>query len=282
MNPPKAAVIGHPISHSLSPKIHNFLLQKHNLNGSYTAIDVPPDQLANFIQHAIQNNFAGFNVTIPHKEQIFKLCHFKSQSAALTGAVNTVFITADKKLFGHNSDVDGFLNNLKHAHPNFDLAHKTAFVIGAGGAARAVVYGLIKSNVKNIFITNRSRERAEQLIQSFTNFAAAKNCQIVFLPEPDFAQNLNHSDLLINATALGMQGQPPLKIELKNLKPHSMVYDIVYKPLITNLLNTAQTQQNQITTGIGMLIFQALVGFEMWFGKKPEDGFVEELFAKII
>jgi shikimate dehydrogenase len=281
---PKAAVIGQPISHSLSPKIHNFLLQKHGIQGSYSAIEVPQNGLKNFVEFAISNNFAGFNVTIPHKEEIFKLCHFKSRSATLTGAVNTVFITPDKKLFGHNSDIEGFLKNLKYCQPNFQLANQNAFVIGAGGAARAVVFGLIKSAVKKIFITNRSAQKAEELIKDFTNFAAQKNCQIQFLPNETFLQNLNQANLLVNCTSLGMQSNlaaSELKIDLTNANPQLVVCDIVYKPLITNLLKTAQSQQNPIVTGIGMLIFQALVGFEMWFGKKPEEKFVAQLFEEI-
>lgn len=276
----EAAVIGCPISHSLSPKIHNFLLQKHQISGIYKSLEVKESDLENFIDLAKKNDSAGFNVTIPHKEKIFKICDFKSKTASLTGAVNTVFITPDKKLFGHNSDAEGFLNNLKNSCSDFDLKNKTVFLIGAGGAARAIVYALIKSGVKTIFINNRNQLRAEELIKNFADFSNKKNCEIKFLESENFAKNLNCCDLLINSTSLGMQGQEALKIDLKNLNSAAIVYDIVYKPLITELLKSSQIRGNKIVTGIGMLVFQALIGFEMWFGQKPDEKFVQELLKK--
>ena len=257
----KAAVIGDPISHSLSPKIHNFFLQKYNINGIYEALQISKENLKEEILKLIDQGFAGFNVTIPHKEEIFKLCHHKSKTAQLCGAVNTVIITEDKKLFGHNSDAEGFLNNLKN---------KNTFVIGAGGAARAIVYALIKSEVKKIFITNRNLNRAQELVKNFSDFSAQKNCEIIILNQKDFENNLTDCDLLTNSTSLGMKGQEALNINLSKLKNSAIVYDIVYKPLITNLLQNAQNQNNLIVTGIGMLIEQALIGFEAWFKIKPQ------------
>ncbi len=276
----KAAVIGDPISHSLSPKIHNFLLDKHDINGTYIAIQVNKSELQQCVQHLIDSDFAGFNVTLPHKEEVFKICNFTSKTAQLTGAVNTVIITPDKKIFGHNSDAEGFLNNLKNSHPDFDLKNKNAFVIGAGGAARALIYALIKSDVKKVFITNRSEIRAAELIKNFADFALRKNCEITFLVESDFAKNLDQCDLLVNSTSLGMTGQQALTIDLKNLQKSAIVYDIVYKPLMTDLLKAAESRGNKITTGIGMLIQQALVGFEAWFKKKPQAD--EELIKQAI
>lgn len=273
----KAAVIGDPIAHSMSPKIHNFLLQKQQINGNYEAILVKKDDLESKIKNLQEQGYAGLNVTIPHKEQIFELCDHKSQSAILTGAVNTVVFTKNGKIFGHNSDIDGFLNNLHHFQPNFSLKNKTAYVIGAGGAARAIIYGLIKSNVSNIIITNRNQNRALKLIEDFRNFSSQKNCKINFLNKEDFSANLNNCDILINSTSLGMEGQENLEIDITNLKNSAIVYDIVYKPLITPLLKSAQNQNNKIVTGIGMLIYQALVGFELFFGQKAEQKFVTEL-----
>lgn len=275
----KSAVIGDPISHSLSPKIHNFFLEKYKINGSYIAIKIAKENLKEEIFDLINQGYAGFNVTIPHKEEVFKICDFKSKTAQLTGAVNTVIITEDKKIFGHNSDAEGFLNNLKDSHPEFNLKNKIAFVIGAGGAARAIIYGLIKSNVKKIFITNRSSNRALELIKNFTEFAREKNCEIIFLETKTFAENLNECDLLINSTSLGMIGQESLKINLNNLKKSAIVYDIVYNPLITDLLKDALNRGNKITTGIGMLIHQALIGFELWFKTKPE---IDENLTKLL
>jgi shikimate dehydrogenase len=276
----KAAVIGDPISHSLSPKIHNYLLDKHQIDGVYIALQINKDDLTGSVDSLVKMGFAGFNVTLPHKEEIFKICNFKSKTASLTGAVNTVIITQDKKLFGHNSDSEGFLNNLKNCHPDFNLEGKAAFIIGAGGAARAIVYALIKANCKKVVITNRNQDRALELIKNFSQYAQAKNCELEFLAAKEFEENLNQCDLLVNSTSLGMSGQEPLQIDLKNLQKSAIVYDIVYKPLMTDLLLTAEKNGNKITTGIGMLVHQALIGFEAWFKEKPKVS--EELNSNAI
>jgi shikimate dehydrogenase len=274
----KAAVIGDPISHSLSPKIHNFLLQKYGLKGQYEAIKVEKGNLKSAIQSFVDDGFSGFNVTIPHKEEIFKICDFKSKTALLTGAVNTVVITENNKIFGHNSDAEGFINNLKYSQSDFDFKDKVACIIGAGGAARAIVYSLIKSGVKKIIITNRSESRVLELINDLSNFAQKHNSNLEFLNQKAFEAELENCDLLVNSTSLGMVGQPKLQIDLTSLSNKAIVYDIVYKPLMTDLLLEAQKRNNRIVTGIGMLIFQALIGFELWFKKKPEEKFITELF----
>jgi len=262
----KAAVIGDPINHSLSPKLHGFLLQKYNVDGNYSAIHVLPENLAESIKSMVNSGFAGFNVTIPHKEKIFHLCDIKTQNALLTKAVNTVIITENKQILGENSDIAGFLNNLKYHQANFGLQNKTTHVIGAGGASRAIVCGLINSEVKNIFITNRNQQKALALIDDFKEFSTKKHVHLEFLNHENFEKSLENSDLLINATSLGMTGQPSLQLDLKNLNLQAIVYDIVYKPLMTNLLESAKNRGNKIVTGIGMLAFQAIVGFESWFG----------------
>lgn len=273
-----AAVLGDPIAHSLSPKIHGFLLEEYNINGTYIPIQVSKNELRQCVQHLVDKGFAGFNVTLPHKEEMFKICDFRSKTAQLTGAVNTVIITSDKKLFGHNSDAEGFLNNLQKSHPDFSLKNKNAFVIGAGGAARALVYALIKSEVREVVITNRNEVRAAELIKNFADFATSKNCHLEFLPLQDFEKNLGRCNLLTNSTSLGMSGQDALAIDLRDLEKSAIVYDIVYKPLLTNLLKNAQERGNKITTGIGMLVEQALVGFEAWFKQKPAAGEVNKLY----
>ncbi len=262
----KAAVIGDPISHSLSPKLHGFLLQKYNVDGNYSAIHVKSENLAESIKSMINEGFTGFNITIPHKEKIFHLCDIKTKNALLTKAVNTITITENKKILGENSDIAGFINNLKHCHPNFNLKNKTAHLIGAGGASRAIVCGLINCEAKTIFITNRNQQKALDLINDFKNFAEEKNVHLEFLDHENFEKSLKNSDLLTNATSLGMTGQPPLALNLENLNSDAIVYDIVYKPLMTNLLRGAQNRGNKIVTGIGMLAFQAIIGFESWFG----------------
>lgn len=278
---PKAAVLGNPISHSLSPTIHSFLLEKHGLKGSYEAIKVEEHQLDSTIDSLKKEAFSGFNITIPHKEKIFQICDYKSKTALLTKAVNTVSITQDNKIFGHNSDAEGFINNLKNYQKDFLLKDKTAFVIGAGGAARAIIYSLIKSEVKTIYIHNRNQSRAADLINDFQDFAAERNCILSCLEMKDFSNQLDQCDLLVNSTSLGMVGQEKLSIDLSKLNQNAIIYDIVYKPLMTDLLIEAQNRGNRIVTGIGMLIFQALVGFELWFGKKPEEKLITELFEHL-
>ncbi len=277
----KAGVIGDPIAHSLSPIIHNFLLKKYDISGSYEAIHVKKNDLKSKINYLINNDFVGFNVTIPHKEEIFLMCDYLSNSARAIGAVNTVIITHDKKIFGHNSDSDGFINNLKFNVPDFNLKSKQVFLVGAGGASRAIIYGLIKSSVAKIFIYNRDQQRANNLIKHFCDFANKNNCQLNVLDKKSFDDNLKNCDLLVNSSSLGMEGQDPLMIDLSKLKKTALVYDIVYKPLITDLLNQASKNGNKIITGLGMLINQALIGFEAWYKKKPEnDQQLEKILLK--
>ncbi len=263
----KAAVIGDPIEHSLSPKIHQYWLNKYQINGSYVAIKIAKEVLVDSVNSMVKEGFAGFNVTIPHKEEIFKICHHLSKSAKITKAVNMVIIM-EGKLYGHNSDVDGFLRNLEQSYPNFDLKDKTAFVIGAGGAARAVIYGLIKSKVKNILITNRNLKRAKNLIADFANLN--HNSCLNILEYKIFEQNLSDCDVLVNATSLGMVNCQKLAINLEKLPISAIIYDIVYNPLMTDLLIAGQKRGNKIVTGIAMLINQATIGFEAWFKAKPE------------
>ena len=263
-----AGVIGDPISHSLSPTIHNFYLKKNNISGSYQSILVAKENLQKEVKILIDNGFAGFNATIPHKEEIFKMCQNVSEVAKLTKAVNTVLINKDGSLYGDNSDAKGFIDNVFWHYPKLSLKDKTIFIIGAGGASRAIIYSFIMQGVKKIVITNRNEERAIRVVDNFYNLASSNNCLIDYVDFQEFQLNLRDCNFLVNTTSLGMINQDPLKIDISNLPKDSIVADIVYKPLFTNLLLQAQSQNNPIITGIGMLINQALVGFEMWFGVK--------------
>lgn len=265
----KAALIGNPVGHSLSPKMHGFWLKQNNIDGSYEAILVKAEDLEGAVRSMIAEGYAGFNITIPHKEKIFQLCNLRTNKANLTKAVNTVIIN-NGKLEGDNSDCEGFMENLKFFQPDLSLKNKNAFLIGSGGGARAIVFSLITSRVKKIFITNRNQQKAQNLINDFQNFATENQVELYFLNQEEFTQNLSQCDLLINSTSLGMVGQPPLTINLKNLQKSAIVYDIVYKPLMTDLLKQAQSNGNKIVTGIGMLAFQGAIGFEYWFKKKPK------------
>ncbi len=257
----KAGVIGHPIGHSKSPLIHGYWLKKYGIAGDYSRYDIAPENLARDVDHLIKEGIQGFNVTIPHKQTILKLCSELSPEAEKIGAVNTVIVRADGTLFGANTDGFGFIHNIRDSVRNFDFSRKPAVILGAGGAARSIVCALIEQNCPEIIICNRTKDRAEALAQEFGVTSADWD-------ERDFL--VRNAGLFINTTSLGMVGQPPLIIDLKYADPELLVCDIVYVPLMTDLLRQAQGTGLRIVTGIGMLLHQARPGFEVWFGKSPE------------
>ena len=258
----KAGVIGHPISHSKSPLIHQYWLSRYNLDGSYIAIDIGLKNLNSGVQNLVVEGFEGFNVTIPHKQDIINLCDEIDEKAKAIGAVNTVTIK-NGQLFGSNTDAFGFIENIKSNVPNFVFKGKTAFVLGAGGAARAILYGLIDEGVQKIKLSNRSIEKAQALQET-----APDVIEVVSWDTKEKA--LSDVDLLVNSTSLGMVGQPELLLNLDQLPTHALVNDIVYTPLITDLLNTAKLRGNLIVTGIGMLLHQARPSFKSWTDILPE------------
>jgi shikimate dehydrogenase len=261
MNFTKAGVIGHPIHHSKSPIIHNHWIAQHSLQGEYKAVDIAPENLQNGIQDLIVEGYAGFNVTIPHKQEIFKLCAEVDGTAKAIGAVNTVVIR-DGKLFGTNTDAFGFIENVKSQAFGVDFAHKPCVVLGAGGAARAIIYGLIEAGAEKIILTNRTIEKAQDV--------ATLNKNIVEVVDWNKRSDvLKGAGFLVNATALGMKGKDALEIDLSGLPKEAAVSDIVYAPLMTDLLQQAERNGHQIVTGIGMLLHQARPAFERWFGVLP-------------
>ena len=278
----KAGVIGFPISHSLSPIIHNFYLNKYKINGTYEAFSIPNENFEDSIENLIQQqNLSGFNITIPHKEKIYNLCHHLSKTAQITKAVNTLIVMQNGKFFGHNSDAEGFIKNFYNHCPNYQLNQKKCLLIGAGGASRAIVYSLISQKVAKIFIANRDQEKALKLIADFKNFSQQNLVELEFVALKTQFDFLNEIDLIINGTSLGMINQQKLDIDISNAKKTAIVYDIVYKPLITDLLKQANELDLKIITGIGMLIEQALVGFEAWFKTKAEvDPELEKILLK--
>lgn len=256
----KLGVIGYPIGQSKSPIIHTYWMKKYGLDGTYETIAIKPDELTQGVQKLIDGGYQGFNVTIPHKEAMLDICDEVDDVATAIGAVNTVSIR-DGKLFGTNTDSFGFIENLKQ-HADYDLKG-TALVLGAGGAARAIIYGLLENGISQILLTNRTRSRAEKL----KPMAPDK----ISVEEWDKRKELlKDIDLLVNTTSLGMDGQPKLGIDLSNLLPSATVCDIVYKPLMTDLLGQAKNKENQIVTGIGMLLHQARPAFEQWTGILPD------------
>ena len=278
----KAGVVGFPISHSLSPTIHNFYLKKYKINGTYEAFAIPNENFEESIKNLVdQQKLSGFNITIPHKEKIYNLCSHLSKTAQITKAVNTVIILQNGKFFGHNSDADGFIKNFYNHCPNYQLSNKKCFVIGAGGASRAIIYSLISQKVAKIFIANRDHEKALKLIEDFKNFSQQNLVELEFVPLKKNFEFLSEIDLIINSTSLGMINQSKLDIDISNSKKSAIVYDIVYKPLITDILKQAETLNLKIITGIGMLIEQALIGFEAWFKIKAEfDLELEKILLK--
>lgn len=256
----KACVIGWPIAHSRSPLIHNYWLKKYGIDALYEKKAVEPESVAQFIANLASSEFIGCNVTIPHKEAAFQVVAKADEIARRLGAVNTVYLK-DGAVCGTNTDGEGFIASLRHAHPVFDSKNKTAVIIGAGGAAKAIIGALLDEGVKKIGIINRTRERILDLQVQFGS-------GVYEISETNDA--LKSCGLLVNTTSQGMEGQPSLELEIQGLNPNALVADIVYTPLETVFLAKARQQGNPVLGGLGMLLHQAVRGFELWFGVKPE------------
>ena len=265
----KACVIGWPIEHSRSPLIHNYWLKKCGIDAVYEKKAVEPKNVAQFISNLASSEFIGCNVTIPHKETAFQAVAKADEIASRLGAVNTVYLR-DGVVCGTNTDGEGFIASLRHVHPEFELRNKTAGIIGAGGAAKAIVGALLDEGVKKIGIINRTRERILDLQVQFGS-------SVYEISEANDA--LKSCGLLVNTTSQGMEGQPSLELEIQNLNRDALVADIVYTPLETEFLAKAKKQGNPVLGGLGMLLHQAVRGFELWFGVKP--GVTDELYALV-
>lgn len=258
-----AGVMGWPVGHSLSPLLHGYWLTTHAIDGAYVPLAVKPDDFADAVRMLPKLGFAGANVTIPHKQAALAACDELDDVAVRIGAVNTIVVRRDGRLWGTNTDAYGFLENLKAKHPAWDPAAAPAVVIGAGGAARAVVVSLLDAGVPTVRLTNRSRSRAEELALDLD----AKRIEVT---DWDLrAMSLVGAGLLVNTTSLGMTGQPPLELDLVHLPQEAAVYDIVYVPLETDLLKAAKAAGHPTIDGIGMLLHQARPGFAAWFGMEP-------------
>lgn len=259
---PRCFVIGHPIAHSRSPLIHGEWLRRYGLAGSYERIDVAPADLQGFITRLREGEFTGGNVTVPHKEAVMALVDEISDAGRAVGAVNTLWREGGR-ILADNTDVPGFLAHLDATMPGWQGATRTALVLGAGGAARGICYGLKSRGVERIVVVNRSSERADELASEFGRPLEAR----------DWAQRdalVGEADLIVNTTALGMQGKPPLDIDLSRLRPGTIVDDIVYVPLKTALLAEAERRGGIPVDGLGMLLHQAVPGFARWFGVTPD------------
>ncbi len=259
--PHRACVIGWPIKHSRSPLIHTYWLDELGIDGSYTREAVAPDAVDDFFANLAENGFVGCNVTLPHKEAAFRAVAQTDDTARILAAVNTVWL-ADGVLHGTNTDVYGFLANLDDSAPGWDRSAGRAVILGAGGAARAVVHGLMQRGFAAIDIVNRTRSRAEELVTRFGGPTGSHGWAAV-------ADLIVDADILINTTSLGMAGQPALAIDLKPANENLIVTDIVYTSLMTPLLSAANARGLKTVDGLGMLLHQAVPGFEKWFGRRP-------------
>ncbi len=258
--PPAACLIGWPAAHSRSPLIHRYWLRTLGITGGYVIEAVPPDEFQDFVFRLSLRGFVGANVTIPHKERALALSKPDARARAV-GAANTLWF-ADGELCSTNTDVEGFINNLDACASGWDKAEE-ALVLGAGGSSRAVLFGLIERGIKRIHLVNRTVARAQTLADQF-------GASVLPLGWDAVGELLPRAHLLVNTTSLGMHGQPALELDVARLPQHAVVADLVYVPLDTPLLSAARGRGLQTADGLGMLLHQAVRGFELWFGKRPQ------------
>jgi shikimate dehydrogenase len=255
-----ACVIGWPIAHSRSPLIHNYWLKHYRIAGEYRREAVPSDQFRAFVQSLAARGYVGANVTVPHKEAALASSQPDERARAI-GAANTLWL--DGELRSTNTDVEGFLDNLDACVPGWNLNLGKAVVLGAGGAARAVVYALLERGVGRVVVANRTQRRAEDLRARF-------GARIHPIRWDERSSALDDAGLLVNTTTLGMEGQPELGLDIGRLPGHALVADLVYVPLVTPLMRAAKARELRTADGLGMLLHQAVRGFSLWFGRKPE------------
>nr|WP_284267653.1 shikimate dehydrogenase [Bradyrhizobium iriomotense] len=257
---PVACLIGWPAAHSRSPLIHRYWLRTLGIEGGYVIEAVPPEDLRDFVLRLSLHGFVGANVTIPHKEDVLALSTPDARAKAI-GAANTLWLV-DGELRSTNTDVEGFINNLDASAPGWDAAEE-ALVLGAGGSSRAVVFGLLERGVSRVHLANRTIARAEALATTFGS-------RVQPMAWDAINDVLPRARLLVNTTSLGMRGQPALELDIARLPQQAVVADLVYVPLITPLLAAAQARGLKTADGLGMLLHQAVRGFELWFGKRPQ------------
>jgi shikimate dehydrogenase len=265
-----AGVFGHPVDHSRSPRLHGFWLAQHRIDGAYVPFSTHPRDLPRAIRALPSLGFRGGNVTLPHKEQALGLVDEVSRTAQRIGAVNTLVVREDGSLFGDNTDGFGFLAHLQASQPHWQPSAGPAVLLGAGGAARAIIVALLECGVPSIILANRTHRRAEELAEAIGTALgddAKGRLQVVTWHHRE--QALDGAGLLVNSTQLGMKGQPSLELDLAPLPKAAVVYDIVYVPLETPLLAAAKSRGNAAVDGLGMLLHQARPGFAAWFGVEP-------------
>ena len=261
---PVAAVIGHPVNHSRSPRMHNFWLAHFELEGYYIPLDINPKKFERSIRNLPELGLVGANITIPYKEKVLKIADKISDRAALVGAANTLTFLPNGGIYADNTDGYGFLQNIKSKYKDWSAREGITVVFGAGGASRAILAALIEDGASDIILANRTRSRADQLRSDF----GAKIKVVEWMKVQNY---LSEESTIINTTSLGMVGKTDLPIPLNALKKNTLVTDIVYTPIETHLLATAAKMGCRTVDGLGMLIHQAIPGFERWFGIRPGD-----------
>lgn len=260
---PLAGVIGSPIAHSRSPQLHGHWLKTYGIAGHYIPMDVAREDLEKVLRTLPRMGFVGVNVTIPHKEAVLEIADLVTDRAILIGAANTLIFRKDGKIHADNTDGYGFLENLRAGAPNWSPRSGPAAILGAGGAARAVIASLLDAGVPEIRLSNRTRVRAEKLKADFGS-------RLRVYDWVQAGNMIDGSHLLVNTTSLGMIGKGELRVPLDGLSPGTVVTDLVYAPLKTGLLQTAEDIGCVTVDGLGMLLYQAVPGFERWFGTRPE------------
>ncbi|MDW3223689.1 MAG: shikimate dehydrogenase [Paracoccaceae bacterium] len=260
---PLAGVIGSPIAHSRSPQVHRHWLKKYGVKGFYVPMDVAARDLRDVLMTLPKAGFVGVNITIPHKEAVLGIADLITDRATLIGAANTLIFRKDGTIHADNTDGYGFLENLKAGAPDWRPAEGAAVVLGAGGASRAVIASLLESGVPEILLSNRTRARADKLKSDFGN-------RVQVIEWVQAGNMLEDASLVVNTTSLGMVGKPELRVPLDGLKQSTVVTDLVYTPLKTQLLRIAEEKGCVTVDGLGMLLHQAVPGFERWFGPRPE------------
>lgn len=260
---PLAGVIGSPVAHSRSPKLHAHWLKRYGIAGHYVPLDIAQADLREVLSALPKAGFVGCNVTIPHKETVLALADIVTDRAALIGAANTLIFLPDGRLHADNTDGIGFLASLRQGAPDWSAAAGPAAVFGAGGAARAIVAALLEAGAPEIRLANRTRARAETLRQEF-------GAKIHVSDWTQAGEMMAGAATVVNTTALGMKGRPDLVLPVEALDPAALVTDLVYTPLRTAFLDAAAARGCTTVDGLGMLLHQAVPGFERWFGQRPE------------
>lgn len=259
---PLAGVIGSPVAHSKSPKLHGHWLKTYGLSGFYIPMDVSSERLRDVILTLPSMGFVGVNITIPHKEAVLDIADIVTDRATLIGAANTLIFRKDGKVHADNTDGYGFLENLRSNAPDWSPKSGPAAILGAGGAARAVVASLLDAGTPELLLTNRTRVRAEAIAEEFGH-------RVTVVDWVQAGNMIDDAALVVNTTSLGMVGHAELRVPLDGLRPDMVVTDLVYTPLKTHLLKEAEAAGCKTVDGLGMLLHQAVPGFERWFGKRP-------------